>query len=63
MHQATLLWHLGLRQTDIRLLVRREYMSMFAVSASTLQRRLRFLHDEVNPMAARCRCQNICWAG
>ncbi|KAK9800893.1 hypothetical protein WJX73_007389 [Symbiochloris irregularis] len=44
--KATLLWHLGLRQADIKQLMRREYMSMFAVSAPTLQRRLRFLRDE-----------------
>ena len=45
--QASLLWHLGLRQADIKRLGCREYMSLFGVSATTLQRRLRFLRDEV----------------
>lgn len=45
--QASLLWFMGLRQQDIRRLGRRDYMSLFGISASTLQARLQFLREEV----------------
>ena len=53
--QASLLWYMGLSQTDIKRLASVEYMSIFNIRTTTLQSRLRFLRDQVRGPASLVR--------